>query len=53
VADFQDSIHDHPNDGFQESFLDHSLFVRTSPSRRVLLLFFYLWRKRATQSIYW
>jgi len=40
VAGFQDSLHDHPHDGFQESFQDHSLFVRTSPQGRVLLLLY-------------
>jgi len=40
VAGFQDSLHDHPHDDFQESFQDHSLFVRTSPQGRVLLLLY-------------
>ena len=40
MADFQDSLHDHPQEGFQESFQDHSLFVRTSPLERVFLLLY-------------
>ena len=40
VTGFQGSLHDHPHDGFQESFQDHSLFVRTSPQGRVLLLLY-------------
>ena len=39
-AGFQDSLHDHPHISFQESFQDHSLFVRTSPQGRVLILLY-------------
>ena len=37
---FQQSIHDNPHDGLQESFHDHSLFVQTSPQGCVLLLLY-------------
>jgi len=40
VAGFQDSLHDHPQNGFQESFQDHSLYVWTSPQGHVLLLLY-------------
>ena len=38
MADFQDNLHDHPQDDFQKSFQDHSLFVRTSFQGLILLL---------------
>ena len=40
MAGFQGSLHDHPHDGFHESFQDHSLFVRTSSQGCVLLLLY-------------
>jgi len=40
MFDFQDSFHDHPQDGFRESFQDYSLFVWTSLQGRVLLLLY-------------
>ena len=36
-TDFQDNLHDHPQDGLQQNFQDHSLFVPTSPQGHVLL----------------
>jgi len=40
VAGFQNILHDHPHDDFQESFQDHSLFVRASTHGRDLLLLY-------------
>jgi len=40
VVGFQDSLHDHPQDSFRESFQDHSLFVQTSPQRHILYLLY-------------